>query len=217
MRSSDYPSSYSKFMIDARTIRQYGRLLRMVSLAATLALSACGDREAMGDYPAANGNDCLPAVSLIDQHGTSVSLASLKGKPVLIDFIYTSCASTCPTLTAKMAAIAHRLGPALGADVRIVSITLDPEHDSPADLAKYAASHDANGNGWIFLTGPPAQIDQVLALFKLRRMREGDGTITHSVSAFLLGPDGHQIRQYNALDVSPEAVVADVDRARGKG
>jgi protein SCO1/2 len=156
-------------------------------------------------------------VSLIDQHGTSVSLASLKGKPVLIDFIYTSCASTCPTLTAKMAAIAHRLGPALGADVRIVSITLDPEHDTPAELAKYAASHDADGNGWTFLTGPPAQIDQVLALFKLRRMREGDGTITHSVSAFLLGPDGHQIRQYNALDVSPEAVVADVDRARGKG
>lgn len=204
-------------MIDIRTIGQYRRLLRIVSLAAVLALSACGDREAMGDYPAANGNDCLPAVSLIDQHGASVSLASLKGKPVLVDFIYTSCASTCPTLTAKMAAIAHRLGPALGADVRIVSITLDPERDSPAELAKYAASHDANGNGWIFLTGPPAQIDQVLALFKLRRMREGDGTITHSVSAFLLGPDGHQIRQYNALDVSPEAVVGDVDRARGKG
>jgi protein SCO1/2 len=191
--------------------------LVLVGLAAFVALSSCGNREAIGDYPAANGNNCLPEVSLIDQHGASVSLASLKGKPVLIDFIYTSCSSTCPTLTAKMAAIAHRLGPALGADVRIVSITLDPEHDTPAELAKYAASHDANGNGWIFLTGSPAQIDQVLALFKLRRMREGDGTITHSVSAFLLGPDGHQIRQYNALDVSPEAVVGDVDRARGKG
>jgi protein SCO1 len=217
MRSSDYPSSYSKFMIHTRVIGHYGRLLRIVSLAAVLALSACGDREAMGDYPAANGNNCLPEVSLIDQHGTSVSLASLKGKPVLIDFIYTSCASTCPTLTARMAAVAHRLGPALGADVRIVSITLDPEHDTPAELAKYAKSHDANENGWIFLTGPPAQIDQVLALFKLRRMREDDGTITHSVSAFLLGPDGHQLRQYNALDVSSDAVAADVNRARGKG
>jgi protein SCO1/2 len=204
-------------MICISTIRRYSRVLGIVSLAAIVVLSACGDREARGDYPAANGNNCLPEVSLIDQHGASISLASLKGKPVLIDFIYTSCASTCPTLTAKMAAIAHRLGPALGADVRIVSITLDPEHDTPAELAKYAASHDANGNGWIFLTGPPAHIDQVLALFKLRRMREDDGTITHSVSAFLLGPDGHQIRQYNALDVSPEAVVGDVDRARGKG
>jgi protein SCO1/2 len=203
-------------MIYSSTIRHYSRVLGIFSLAAILTLSACGDREALGDYPAANGNNCLPELSLIDQHGTAISLASLKGKPVLIDFIYTSCASTCPTLTAKMAAIAHRLGPALGADVRIVSITLDPEHDNPAELAKYAASHDANGNGWIFLTGQPTQIDQVLALFKLRRTREGDGTITHSIEAFLLGPDGHQIRQYNALDVSPEAVVADIDRARGK-
>jgi protein SCO1 len=217
MHFSDYPSSYSKLMIYISTIRHYSRVLGIVSLAAVLTLSACGDREAMGDYPAANGNNCLPEVSLIDQHGASISLASLRGKPVLIDFIYTSCASTCPMLTAKMAAIVHRLGPTLGADVTIVSISLDPEHDTPAELAKYAAAHNANGNGWIFLTGPPAQIDQVLELFKLRRMRENDGTITHSVSAFLLGPDGHQIRQYNALDVSPEAVVADVDRARGRG
>ncbi|MGA9723215.1 MAG: SCO family protein [Candidatus Binatus sp.] len=204
-------------MIYISILRPYSRVLGIVSLAALLTLSACGDREAMGDYPAANGNICLPEVSLIDQHGTSVSLASLKGKPVLIDFIYTSCASTCPMLTAKMAAIAHQLGPALGADVTIVSITLDPEHDGPAELAKYAKSHDAAGNGWIFLTGTPAQIDQVLALFKLRRTREGDGTITHSIEAFLLGPDGHQIRQYNALEVSPDAVAADVDRARSKG
>jgi cytochrome oxidase Cu insertion factor (SCO1/SenC/PrrC family) len=202
-------------MFKIRHVRNGGRALGIVGLAAMLAVSACGDREARGDYPAANGNDCLPSVSLIDQHGTAVSLASLRGKPVLIDFIYTSCASTCPLLTAKMASIAHQLGPVLGADVTMVSITLDPEHDRPAELAKYAKSHDADENGWIFLTGTPAQIDQVLAQFKLRRTRESDGTITHSIEAFLLGPDGHQVRQYSALDVSPDAVVADVDRARG--
>ena len=141
--------------------RHYGSVLGIVSLAAVLTLSACGNREARGDYPAANGNNCLPDLSLIDQHGSTVSLASLKGKPVLIDFIYTSCASTCPMLTAKMAAIAHQLGPALGADVTIVSISLDPEHDSPAELEKYAKSHGADAKGWIFLTGPPAKIDQV--------------------------------------------------------
>jgi protein SCO1/2 len=204
-------------MLETRHVRNFGRAPSIVVFAAMLALAACGDREARGDYPAANGNDCLPAVSLIDQHGATVSLASLKGKPVLIDFVYTSCASTCPLLTEKMAAIAHQLGPALGADVTIVSITLDPEHDRPAELAKYAKSHDADENGWIFLTGTPAQIDQVLAQFKLRRTRESDGTITHSIEAFLLGPDGHQIRQYSALDVSPDAVAADVDQARSKG
>jgi protein SCO1 len=203
-------------MIDVRR-KYYRRILGIACLATIFALSACNDREARGDYPAANGNNCLPDVSLIDQNGRAVSLASLKGTPVLIDFIYTSCASTCPMLTAKMAAIARQLGPALGADVKIVSLTIDPEHDGPAELAKYAKSHDADTSGWIFLTGTTAQIDQVMALFKLRRTREGDGSITHSIEAFLLDPDGHQIRQYNALDVSPDAVVGDIDRARGKG
>jgi cytochrome oxidase Cu insertion factor (SCO1/SenC/PrrC family) len=195
--------------------RLHGRSFAVIALALMLAFSGC-NREAAGDYPAANGNNCLPDISLIDQHGSAVSLASLKGKPVLIDFIYTSCASTCPVLTAKMASVARELGPALGANVTMVSITLDPEHDGPAELASYAKSHGADDNGWLFLTGKPAQIDQVLALFKLRRTHESDGSIMHSVSAFLLGPDGHQIRQYNALDVSAAAVAADVDRSRDK-
>jgi len=88
-------------MFEIHHVRNFGRVLSIVVFAAMLAVSACGDREARGDYPAANGNDCLPAVTLIDQHGASVSLASLKGKPVLIDFIYTSCASTCPLLTKR--------------------------------------------------------------------------------------------------------------------
>jgi protein SCO1/2 len=191
------------------------RVFAAVALALILAAYGCA-REAAGDYPASNGNNCLPDVSLIDQHGKTISLASLKGKPVLIDFIYTSCASTCPVLTAKIAAVARELGPALGANVTIVSITLDPEHDGPAQLAAYAKSQSADNNGWLFLTGKPSAIDQVLAAFKLRRMRESDGSIMHSVSAFLLGPDGHQIRQYNALDVSAKAVAADIGRSSGK-
>ena len=191
------------------------RVFAVVALALILAAYGCA-REAAGDYPASNGNNCLPDVSLIDQHGKTISLASLKGKPVLIDFIYTSCASTCPVLTAKIAAVARELGPALGANVTIVSITLDPEHDGPAQLAAYAKSQSADNNGWLFLTGKPADIDQVLAAFKLRLMRESDGSIMHSVSAFLLGPDGHQIRQYNALDVSAKAVAADIGRSSGK-
>ena len=188
----------------------YRSSLAVVALALILAASGCA-REAAGDYPASNGNNCLPDVSLIDQHGQAISLASLKGKPVLIDFIYTSCASTCPVLTSKIAAVARELGPALNS-VTIVSITLDPEHDGPAQLAAYAKSQAVESNSWLFLTGKPADIDQVLAAFKLRRMRESDGSIMHSVSAFLLGPDGHQIRQYNALDVNAKTVAADIDR-----
>src|SRR5260370_35538347 len=134
----------------------------LVALTLILGLSGCA-REAAGDYPSSNGNNCLPDVTLIDQDGKAISMASLKGKPVLIDFIYTSCSSTCPVLTSKIAAVARELGPALGANVTIVSITLDPEHDTPAELASYAKSQGANSNSWRFLTGKHADIDQVLA------------------------------------------------------
>ena len=203
-------------MFEFRAMFRARKILASAALALMLAIGGC-NREVAGDYPAANDNDGLPAISLVDQHGTAVSLASLKGKPVLVDFIYTSCASTCPRLTAKMVEVARELGPELGPQATIVSITLDPEHDSPAELAKYAKVQGADNVGWLFLTGPPAQIDQVLAQYKLRRDRESDGSVTHSVSAFLLGRDGKQVRQYNALDVSAKSVAADVNDALSKG
>ncbi|HUO03591.1 MAG TPA: SCO family protein [Candidatus Binataceae bacterium] len=187
-----------------------------VVLAACLAIAAiagCENREAPGDYPATNTNDCLPNVTLLDQSNTPIALPSLKGKPIVIDFIYTSCESTCPMLTAKMVKVAKEIEPLLGDKAMLVSISIDPEHDRPSDLAKYAAAQNANRKGWLFLTGTPGQIDVVMKAFGLRRKRESDGSITHSIEAYLLGPDGHQLRQYNALEVSPKAVAGDVARA----
>ncbi len=188
----------------------------MAAFAIAIVMLGCGGGE-KGSYAAANTNDCLPNITLVDQNGNRVSLASLKGKPVLIDFVYTSCTSTCPMLTAKMAAVARKLGPELGSGVRIVSITLDPEHDGPAELLDYARRENAAEPGWLFLTGSPADVDAVLARFRLKRERESDGSVMHTISAFLLGPDGRQIRQYNALEVNADTVAADVNRASARG
>jgi cytochrome oxidase Cu insertion factor (SCO1/SenC/PrrC family) len=61
----------------------------------------------------------------------------------------------------------------------------DPEHDRPAELEKYASERGADAAGWLFLIGMPAQIDQVLALYRLKRMRNPDGTVNHSAASFL--------------------------------
>ncbi len=195
----------------------------MLTIAAGLAtgLVACSRHSAdvvePGSYAAANSADCLPAITLLDQHGHDVTLASLKGRPVLIDFIYTTCPGPCPLMTARMAAVAKLLGPKLGRQVTFVSITIDPEHDHPVELEKYAREFKADEAGWLFLTGTPAQIDHVLALYHLRSGRNPDGTISHSAASFLLGPDGHQVRQYQPLEVKASAVVADIERALGRG
>ena len=170
-----------------------------------------------GSYPSNNPADCLPAMTLVDQFGHPASLAALKGRLVLIDFIYADCASACPILTARFARIARLLGPRLGKQITLVSVTIDPEHDHPARLLDYARTHDAAYPGWLFLTGRPAAIDALLAIYKLKRERAADGTITHVGLSFLIGPDGRQLRMYNAMEAPPAMVVADVDRALPPG
>ncbi len=195
--------------------------IAILAIAAGLAtgVAACSPRPAdvaePGSYAAANSSDCLPAITLADQHGHDVTLASLKGRPVLIDFIYTTCPGPCPLMTSRMAAVAKLLGPKLGSQVTFVSISIDPEHDRPAELEQYARARGADAPGWLFLTGTPAQIDRVLALYNLERMRNPDGTVNHAAASFLLGPDGHQVRQYQPLEVKASAVVADIDRVLG--
>jgi len=196
--------------------------IAILTIAAGLAigLAACSphstDVVEPGSYAAANSSDCLPAVTLVDQHGRDVTLASLKGRPVLIDFIYTTCPGPCPLMTSRMAGVAKLLGPKLGSQVTFVSISIDPEHDRPLELEKYARAHGTDEAGWLFLTGTPAQIDRVLALYHLQRMRNPDGTLNHAAASFLLGPDGHQVRQYQPLEVKASAVVADIDQVLGR-
>ena len=120
---------------------------------------------------------CLPAIPLVDQHDHQISLSSLKGKPVLVDFIYTSCPGPCLTLTQKMARVAHKLAPQFGSSFTMVSITIDPEHDGSAQLAAYMKGQGIDSKGWLFLTGSPANIERVLADFQLRRQRDEDGTV----------------------------------------
>ncbi len=188
-----------------------------LALLGLVALAGCHNPEAAGSYAAVNRADVLPNVTFTDQLGKPVTLSSLKGKLVLVDFIYTSCASVCPRLTARMNEVAKKLGADVGQKVTIISFTLDPEHDTPEKLRNYAAAQGITGNGWLFLTSTPAQIDQELARFQLVRRRESDGSVTHNVAAFLIGPDGREIRQYNALDVPIDTIVSDIDRSMERG
>ncbi len=173
--------------------------------------------EPNGAYQASSDADCLPAVSLLDQNGNRVSLASFKGKPVLIDFVYTSCPGPCSVLTSKLVSVAQDLGPRLGKQVQMISITLDPERDSPKVLKEYAWRLGADRPGWKFLTGTPQEIDQVLAPYKVRRMKEADGSVTHMETLFLLGPDGRQRRIYNGVEVKPAVMSAEAENLAPRG
>lgn len=186
------------------------RLHQAVLAAAVTLCCACHSNP--GAYDAFNRADCLPAMALVDQSGHQLQLASLKGKPVVVDFIYTSCPGPCRLLTQKMARVAARLAPRIGADFTMVSITVDPEHDGPTQLASYIKDQGIDPKGWLFLTGSPVDVDQVLADFQLRRQRDPDGSVEHITGIFLLGPDGHELREYDGEVVKPASVISDLQR-----
>ena len=158
----------------------------------------------------------LTDTKLVDQNGNTVELSSLKGKPLVVDFIYTSCPGPCLMETAKFANVALRLGNDLGSKVTLVSITVDPEHDGPKQLLNYSRQQGADEKGWIFLTGGPGDIDQALAGFKLSRQIEPDGSVGHLVDMMLIGPDGRLVREYNGEIVKAQDIVDDVKKTLNK-
>jgi protein SCO1/2 len=113
-------------------------------------------------YAATTENYSIPDVELIDQLGTSVSLRSLleANQPIALNFIFTTCTTICPVMTATFAQMRRELGDA-GDQLRLVSISIDPEYDRPDKLKAYAAQFRA-GAGWDFLTGDSADIVRVL-------------------------------------------------------
>jgi len=195
-----------------------GSLFVVTGLIIALVITAVGcnnNTEAVATYSASQ-TDCLPGLKLVDQYGHEVSLASLKGKPVLFDFFYTTCPGPCLVLTARMRSIAEKLGDTLGSKAWFVSVTVDPELDNPPLLRAYAKEQRADRNGWFFLTGTPAQIDALMQRFKLVRQRGPDGSVDHVLEFFLVGPDGRLRFQYLASEVRSERIAADIEQATGR-
>ena len=108
------------------------------------------------------GAEYFPNVTLTTQDGAKVRFYDdvIKGKIVAIELIYTTCTSTCPLETARLAQVQQLLGDRVGHDIFFYSITIDPDHDTPDVLKAYAEKYHA-GPGWQFLTGKQADIDLI--------------------------------------------------------
>lgn len=113
--------------------------------------------------PAKSADVDLRDRELVDQDGRQVKFVSdvIDDRIVVMDFVYTSCTTVCPVLSAVFSQVQQRLGDELGQDVALVSMSVDPTRDTPQRLKAYAAKHKAQP-GWIWLTGPKTTMDEVL-------------------------------------------------------
>ncbi len=133
----------------------------------------------------------VPDFTLIDQRGSPVTLASLAGRVVVVTFIYTRCPlpDYCPRMIRNLAAVRERVGDRMGRDVALLTVTFDPQYDTPARLAEYARSHDADVEGWHFLTGDAEGIRQVCDAFGVEYWPDS-GLITHTLQTAVIDREG---------------------------
>ena len=127
------------------------------------------------------------------------------GKVVLVSFVYTTCTGVCPATTQAIVRIQNtsRTAKLWGKSVAFVSITLDPRRDTPEVLREYARLFHADPAAWHFLTGPPGQVQSVIAAWGMWVKAGPTGADRPSLALFLLDPQGHRREIYSLEFLKP--------------
>lgn len=151
-----------------------------------------------------------PDFRLTGQNGEPVALGDFRGRALVVSFIYTACPDYCPLLTAKLVGVQDALGEDFGRRVTFVSITIDPELDTPEVLEHYALSHGADLSGWSFLTGEPEDIAAVTRAYGVFAMKASNDLVNHTFLTSLIDAEGNLRLQYLGYRFDPEAFLADL-------
>ncbi len=135
--------------------------------------------------------ETAPDFTLLDQEGRTVTAHRFRGKRVLLNFIFTRCpiATMCPAATQRMSEMQLAVREAGLTDVEFVSVSLDPDYDTPGVLREYADLRGLDLSNWSFLTGPDAAVRHLLAQMGILREFEG-ATIKHNLATVLIDPSG---------------------------
>jgi protein SCO1/2 len=153
--------------------------------------------------------------TLTTQDGKEFRLGDLRGKIVLVSFIFTTCNGSCPAMTHRMATVADALAKErLKDQVHLLSITLDPARDKPAVLRNYMRLYDVDDKHWTFLSGSPKQIDKVLSEWGMWVRPGANGQLDHPSRIFLLDGRGRVREIYNLDFFRPAWVREDVQLLR---
>ena len=153
----------------------------------------------------------VPDVTLVNQNGVKVNLRKLldSRKVVMVDFIFTTCTTICPVLSAGFSSFQKRIGTD-SENVHLVSISIDPEHDTPKRMKEYLKRYDAKP-GWDFLTGTRKDIKKVLdalEAYTIDKMYHLPLALLHS------SDDNRWVRIYGLIGTSD--LVAEYEKVLGR-
>jgi protein SCO1/2 len=155
----------------------------------------------------------LPPFTLTDSNGNTIDESILDGKYTVVDFFYTSCPLICPGMSAAMREVQNETA---DTDLQLLSISIDPEIDTPEIIKRYAEAFKADPDRWRFTTGNMEMITILLMgmNFDLGELNSDDGfrNIDHPATLILLGPDRHVIKLYRYAD--PDQLAELIETAR---
>jgi protein SCO1 len=151
-----------------------------------------------------------PEFTLTSQDRAQVALGDLRGKVVAVTFIYTLCTDTCPVLTPTMSFIQDQLGADFGTKIAFISITVDPERDTPEVLKEYAQAFGANLAGWSFLTGPADAVREVTRHYGVFASKTANGDVDHTFLTSVIDRRGNLRVQYLGVRFDPDEFRRDL-------
>ncbi len=158
-----------------------------------------------------------PDFTLVNQEGKRISLQQFRGRLVILTFLYTHCPDICPLTTAKLVQVQNELKKRdwFGSKVVFLSLTFDPERDTPAVLKSYAAQFKVDHTGWHFLSGHPPAVRKVVAAYRVPvRPSAKRGRIDHGLPTLVIDPQGRILGYYNP-DFNPQDAVRDITHLLG--
>ena len=160
--------------------------------------------------PRLHDGDSMPFFQLVDQDGKKVSLETFRAHPFVVTFIFTRCPvpNFCPRMSRNFAELQNALKNGTGplSQARLLSISFDPEFDSPAVLRAYADHAGADPGVWTFATGGKLEIDQLTHAFSVYVQAEG-GTISHGLATALVDGEGNIRKIWRGNEWKPEEVL----------
>ncbi|HVS52721.1 MAG TPA: SCO family protein [Opitutaceae bacterium] len=157
--------------------------------------------------------ETLPDFALYDQDGRVVQSARFRGKQIMLNFIYTRCpiATMCPASTAKMM-MTQKLAREAGVkNLELVSISFEPEYDTPGVLKEYATARGIDTTNFSFLTGPESAIRDLLAQFGVIAEFK-DGVAQHTLATLLIDENGRIVHRADGSQWEPQEFVAKMHR-----
>jgi protein SCO1/2 len=169
--------------------------------------------------------DKVPDFAMVNQDGKRIHLSEYQGDVLLVTFIYTRCPfpDYCPLVSKNFSKIyaSLRKDPSLGPRIRLLSVSFDPGHDSPAVLRQYAETFRATTGGnpyahWQFAAVPPKELVNVANFFGLYYETQGD-QIVHSMSTTVISPQGTVYKWYQDNDWQPADLIEDATQALQQG